>query len=361
MYAQKRTMRFYYKFIFLIFRLTGIFPFCRLRCIKNYKSAFCCAVTTTINIVFVFVHLYLTMLAVQNNKLYENPVANTATNIVTLIYRCSILLKWKKIVKICFLTSSFGIKGERKYNIWICIWVILAVTIGIPLGILDFRVVSAAGVPYLHYGVLSNNTIIYNMAAAMHTIFFHFFARIPMVTFDLFYLIVCDHLRRVIEDFSKGLASKKNDYNYLLQKYVNIKSTVNFIDGEMSLFVFINAIFTSTLMYDTVSALMHADLAQNYFRTFQIQIIFAHAVASFVAVISAASLVSEASLEVRQRAQAMKLDEANVFRQQKFQSCAESEIFLTVWKIVPIRRSFALGTIGAIFTYVILFDNLIRK
>ncbi|KAG8177266.1 hypothetical protein JTE90_011145 [Oedothorax gibbosus] len=354
-------MKLHYKFIFLIFRLTGIFPHRRLRSIKDYKSVFCYIVTTIINIAIILIHVYLTILAVRNHKLYENPVANTATNIIKLINRCSILLKWKKFVKICYLTNSFGIGAGKKYNIYICVWVIITLAFAIPLGILDVRVMSAAGVPYIHYGIPSENTIMYNMAATMHTTYFYVFAKIPMDTFNLFYLIVCDHLRRVIKNFASSLDSKKKDYNSLLRNYVDIKSTINFIDGELSLFVFLNVILTSAVMYDTVSGLMHTDLAKNPVRTFQIQLFFVYILAYFLAVITAASLVSEASQEVRQRAQALPLDEANVFRQQKFQSCAESEIFLTVWKIVPIRRSFALGTIGAIFTYALLFDNLIGK
>ncbi|KAG8170492.1 hypothetical protein JTE90_028722, partial [Oedothorax gibbosus] len=253
---KKNIMKFHYKFILLIFHLTGIFPLRSLRSIKNFKSAFCYLVTTTINIAFVLVHVYLTILAVWNHKLYENPFANTATNIIKLIYRCSILLKWKKFVKICYLTTSFGIEDGRKYNICICLWVIITLALEIPLGILDVSVISEAGVPYIHYGIPSENTIMYNMAAKMHSTYFYFFAKVPMDTFDLFYLIVCDRLRRVIKNFASSLDSKNHDYNSLLRNYVDIKSTINFIDGELSLFVFLHAILTSAVMYDTVSGLM---------------------------------------------------------------------------------------------------------
>ncbi|KAG8195850.1 hypothetical protein JTE90_008542 [Oedothorax gibbosus] len=93
----------------------------------------------------------------------------------------------------------------------------------------------------------------------------------------------------------------------------------------------------------------------------EVLIYFLHTLAAFIALIIAASSVSKAFADVRQRTQILKLDKANTFEQLNFQSRAESEIHLIVWKLFPIRRSFALGTISAIFSYVILVDSLIKN
>ncbi|KAG8195854.1 hypothetical protein JTE90_008546 [Oedothorax gibbosus] len=343
-----------------MFHLTGIFSINGIR-FKNCKAVFCFCVKITISVTVILVHVYLTILALQNHKLYGNPVANTAANIIKLIYRCFIHLKWKRLVKICSLMSSFRIKEDRKYRIWICIYVIINIAMGVPLAYLDVKILSATGIPYRHYGISRENNTLYVMAAVLHSTFFYFFSWIMMIAFDLFYLIVCDHMKRMIKNFSAGLGLKNRDYNTLLHSYAEIKSTIVYIDSELSLFMFLKTILTSVMMYYTVSALVHADLVKNPMHTVQKQVLFVYSLASFVVVVTAASAVSEASLEVRQLTQAQKLDKPNVFEQQKFQACAESEICLTVWKIVPLSRSFALGTISAIFTYAILVDSLIKK
>ncbi|GIY08713.1 hypothetical protein CEXT_737101 [Caerostris extrusa] len=44
--------------------------------------------------------------------------------------------------------------------------------------------------------------------------------------------------------------------------------------------------------------------------------------------------------------------------QRQLSKLSENELCLTVWKIVPIKRSFLIATIGTVFTYCILIHNL---
>ncbi|GIY91857.1 hypothetical protein CEXT_206501 [Caerostris extrusa] len=73
---------------------------------------------------------------------------------------------------------------------------------------------------------------------------------------------------------------------------------------------------------------------------------------SFWVITVSASLVSEAWTSV-----ATKTHKFSQNPSHQFLLCIDKEICLTVWKIVPIRRSFIFGTVGTIFTYVLLFDN----
>ncbi|GFT67693.1 uncharacterized protein NPIL_614761 [Nephila pilipes] len=44
--------------------------------------------------------------------------------------------------------------------------------------------------------------------------------------------------------------------------------------------------------------------------------------------------------------------------QQKLLSVLEKGLYLTVWKIVPIKRNFILASLGTVLTYCLLIDNL---
>ncbi|GIX71134.1 hypothetical protein CDAR_610691 [Caerostris darwini] len=72
----------------------------------------------------------------------------------------------------------------------------------------------------------------------------------------------------------------------------------------------------------------------------------------FIVTTVAASLVSEASVLASARARELSHNPS-----QKSLSFIDREICLTVWKIVPIRRSFPISMLGTFLTYVLLFDN----
>ncbi|GIY04975.1 hypothetical protein CEXT_647351, partial [Caerostris extrusa] len=79
----------------------------------------------------------------------------------------------------------------------------------------------------------------------------------------------------------------------------------------------------------------------------------------FIITTTYASMVEEASLEIG--SQAHTLPEStlkSIFVQQKFMMLFQRGITLTVWRITPIRRSFAFGIIGIILTYTFMFPCL---
>ncbi|KAG8188789.1 hypothetical protein JTE90_009183 [Oedothorax gibbosus] len=343
----------------MLLNISGIFPFNRCNG-KPYKSLICESVKATISVVFILVYIYLVVLEVKNCEQNKNPVINTLANIIMLFYRCFILFKWSKLQKICSLTSSFGTKNGRKYKFWVTIWLLISVVKSVLLEIYDILAVLDDGIPYIHYGIPKENTVMYTIVAALHSLYF-FFAYIPIIALDLFYVLVCDNLRCAIKNFSVVLSSDTKDYDVLLRSYATIKSSVRFIDDELSVFVFFNVTLSSVMMYQTISLILHTEPKIFAMSTIQVLVHFFYTLAAFVAVIISASMVSEASDEVRLKTQDLKLDKTNAMVQLRFQSCAESEVHLTVWKMVPLRRSFALGTISAIFTYSILFDNLTMK
>ncbi|KAG8188122.1 hypothetical protein JTE90_029050 [Oedothorax gibbosus] len=72
-----------------------------------------------------------------------------------------------------------------------------------------------------------------------------------------------------------------------------------------------------------------------------------------------ASLVAESFQEVGVSARnLLQFSYEPTFGLKKLLRSAEREVSLTAWKIVPIRRSFIVGTMGALLTYVVLVDSL---
>ncbi|GIZ03439.1 hypothetical protein CEXT_700021 [Caerostris extrusa] len=79
----------------------------------------------------------------------------------------------------------------------------------------------------------------------------------------------------------------------------------------------------------------------------------------FIITTTSASMVEETSLEIGSQAHTLpERTLKSIFVQQRFMMLFQRGITLTVWRITPIRRSFAFGIIGIILTYTFMFHGL---
>ncbi|KAG8191833.1 hypothetical protein JTE90_022822 [Oedothorax gibbosus] len=184
---------------------------------------------------------------------------------------------------------------------------------------------------------------------------------LPMNYFALYYVAVCHQLKAVLTDFSQKMSQNKPkvDYENLLRSYNAIKSLIASIDDELSLLMFIEILFSSSIMYFAIAVMFHPD-TMPFPNRISIYLCFINNLVAFFAMTASAALISETSLSIGLRAQSAESQKENglIFQQQRFISSADKEISMTVWKIAPIRRELILGILGAVFTYVLLLDNL---
>lgn len=365
METNTHKIRSSYKCLFVLFHVGGIFPIFR-SCSAKYKSIFQRFTTTAITVMIILTHVYLTLLSVIHYWLYQNPVANTFINLVTLAHRCVLLQKWDELKKLAYLAGSLELGGERRFKCFIFTWVLINFIFGIAFAVCDTRWMLSNGLPYAHYGISRQNHFLYNLAATLHAIYFDIIGRLPIVTMDIFYIMVCFQIRCALKNFSKTLTKTRN-CDALFRWYASIKATVAFADNQMSFLMFCYTIFNSGTMYNALSLLLlHHDLKQPRLHLHVVLVLlhFTSTLVSFVIMAATAALVAEASAAVGERVReqgVMVETKCYCLCEKRFESYVKKEIYLTVWKIVPIRRSFIVGTLGAILTYVILFDNLMRK
>ncbi|GFS80355.1 uncharacterized protein NPIL_662901 [Nephila pilipes] len=180
---------------------------------------------------------------------------------------------------------------------------------------------------------------------------------LPMSNFSVFYVTICNQIRSEILSFQKILKSN-SDYERLLQIYSDIKSRVEAIDDQISILVFISIVDNSLAMYIFLHTLLEEDTVYHY-KFVKISFFFTITFLTFIAITVSASMVSEASLVVASTSRCLSSTTmASALILQRLLTCLEKEICLTVWKIVPIKRNFIIGTMGAVLTYVVLFYSL---
>lgn len=214
---------------------------------------------------------------------------------------------------------------------------------------------------YHRFFGLSFQDEIYNQSAnIIFAIYKIIYFTMPIFVFTVFYVIMCFELRAAILNVSNSITLNLDSAHDEARKtYNSIRSIAEFIDQELSFLVFCITVLFSSYMYDFVVLALHAKTFLISTKLTFTTCLFLNSLSSFLAMAVSASLLGEASLQVgsmvRKAQQASKNQTLAI---QKFLLSTEKEINLTVWKIVPIRRNFIIGTIGALFTYVVLFDNL---
>ncbi|GIX82792.1 hypothetical protein CEXT_626771 [Caerostris extrusa] len=156
----------------------------------------------------------------------------------------------------------------------------------------------------------------------------------PITTFSVYYAAVCCQIWNKILNFSRRINKYSGINNdEVLSSYLHIKHVASFIDDKLSFFMFCTVAFTSINLYMAIYAILHMKPSST-FPPIRLTLLLNNIIC-FIVTTVAASLVSEASVLASAKARELSFNPS-----QKFLSCIDREISLTVWKIVPIRRSF---------------------
>ncbi|GFQ82191.1 uncharacterized protein TNCT_186841 [Trichonephila clavata] len=182
----------------------------------------------------------------------------------------------------------------------------------------------------------------------------------PSNIFAIYYTTVCYHLKITLENLGKSLHNMpKSEYDSAYKKYISIRKFVTYIDDELSLLVFLSLIYNACNMYFGITVILHTE---EYLDAVQITSIYCLFIASYVGYIGmtlSGSLLQETSEHLWFQVHDALISRSKITSlQQRFLSLLEKGLFLTVWKIVPIKRSFIVATTGTIFSYCILLDSL---
>ncbi|GFU51187.1 uncharacterized protein NPIL_558261 [Nephila pilipes] len=199
-----------------------------------------------------------------------------------------------------------------------------------------------------------NYNVVIGILYVIDIVVFHM---LPINIFSVFYVLVCHYLRRHLQKFKDNI-SWTNPEN-LLDTYTCIKLTIANIDDELSFLVFITMILNSTFMYVSIS-MAFGDWSYGILtQSIQNWLLFATTFGSVVAISVSASLICDISHKIGTEAEfSFRNNLGSRYMQLRFLMSAEKEIYMTAWKMLPIKGNFLLGTTTAIFSYVILFRDL---
>ncbi|KAG8180097.1 hypothetical protein JTE90_027876 [Oedothorax gibbosus] len=183
---------------------------------------------------------------------------------------------------------------------------------------------------------------------------------VPINTFSILYVSVCQHMRFKILHFSDMISSRRGlKLNHLMQSYTRISNMVEGMDHAMSFPLFCHTLYSAGTMYFVLGLILYP---ADEIRTKELAhatIFFMMTLQSFAAMSVSASSISEASQIASKEIKSLLPDSlGSAFQLQTFISMTgEGGLGLTLWKIVPIRRSFIFGALGTFITYILLFQS----
>lgn len=273
---------------------------------------------------------------------------------------CRNLNELKKIAKIM---SNFRIKENRVLCLYT--WIALG-TLSSVFKFLVFVDTYEKGMFISKlFCVSKNNSILYKVAVTSYAFNSTILMELPLHTFAAFFVIVSHDVKCVLKNFLNAMHSRyvENSHNLLLS-FNSLRITIDLLDDKLCFLVFCEILYSSCVLFYTVTLALRQEIQGD-------SIIFYHGIfymcylvnilGIFIIVTISACSVSEAYAEAWRKLKAIIVNSNMNFalRPQNSFLCIEKEAEFTLWKIMPINRSFILVTMGAIITYVLLFDNLI--
>ncbi|GFR14057.1 uncharacterized protein TNCT_630331 [Trichonephila clavata] len=188
---------------------------------------------------------------------------------------------------------------------------------------------------------------------------------LPIGLFSIYYALLCYHLYDVVKNFCKYIDETTiNDYGVILKQYLSIRKLVLEADSELSLLMFTSSLYYACAMYFGISSILHSEdytSSGSYLGLVTIWLVFIASNTAFVVMAIFGSIVCEISTDVWEKAEELMNTEKNpTFSQKRFLAVSEKGFTMTAWKITPVKRSFILATLGTIFTYCILLDNIMN-
>lgn len=362
-----RKRKTVYKYIFYLFNLIGIFkPFNTDNRIQ--KKIVHCILVTTVTIIFIIIssselRLCFSRILELREKYKKTSFIGACLCLIYILFRISLNKSFFSLTKIANVVCRISSKIRNKciVPLWIYVWIIVV------LLSLIFAVFLTTFDIYSHNDLISTLSFNYSFKSDylrfsfsfVYSFCFIFFIYTPMNVFDIYYVMICLDISSLFISFCKILRSSKPDYRHLTDIYNEIVAAKEFLDTTVGFLVFLSVLHNACLIYNGIIFVIYYNNSfsdpVDYFTTLSCMM----NVLNFIVKVVSASRISESSLLCKNESQ--KLYESDYKQVCSYVRLVNNckEIYMTVWGFVDMKRNIILGTLGAILTYSLLFDNLI--
>ena len=286
-------------------------------------------------------------------------IAHLSSIVVSCSFRLYLYFNFKRLKilskKVNFVYEKFSLGCSPVKLHWIWFWGITGTLIyGLEIVLVTIRCLKM-----FHKSRINEESFqILNCALYAVTLFFCLF--MPLNVFSIYYSVLCHQLTSILLEFAKRInQSRKIKYKALQKVFIDIRLIINAVDKNVSFFVMLCVMHSAAIMYFTITIILNPHLHGNALQRSAVCILCFSNFISFLTMIISASEVHQAYLLISDKADAFFQDDPNnVASEFRFFRIIDKEIAMTVWEIMPIKRSFIFETFGTLFTYSLLIYNL---
>lgn len=285
----------------------------------------------------------------------------TISNCFPLMHRYVLARRYVTLKRIANIMSNYKIREDVRHKLAITFFLALSVTIQIFTIVIGMYYNRSAYLIRNILGIPEGTIALDNTLLIFYYYYITFLMNLPICTFAAFYVLLCYHLRCLLKQPVRLNLPNKDFLIKVLHSISSLHGTIQTIDDKLSIFIlFLSVNVSLTVMFHVSSMLRHSsyytscvtciDRIDKY-------VSMGHAVIILLAVTISASLVHEAYDKLR--FEVRRSIEFSTNENLKFITYIDKEAYLTVYKIVQIRRSFIVGMLGGVVTYMLLLDNML--
>ncbi|GBM07117.1 hypothetical protein AVEN_177081-1 [Araneus ventricosus] len=163
----------------------------------------------------------------------------------------------------------------------------------------------------------------------------------------------------IITSFKRKFESKNILLDEDLEIYQVIRKLIEDIDSHLSFLMFLSTLYNACTMYFGIDNLMRPVESCYKNDNAAVWLLFGTSYSAFIAMAVTGTLVHESSESILHILKELACKRCRLLPSQKHILFNDNNhISLTVWKIIPIRRSFIIGTLGTVLTYCMLFNGM---
>lgn len=361
-----RWMTMSYRCIFFIFRSTALIPFRRQTNSSNLNSnrkRITFVIVSNILLLLILLSFVISSILTDNDAMAWRP--KLIVTIIAFIHRWILSQRldsmqelFKKVEKISRESNN---SHKRNISMWINILGLLSSLMLIGTIVFNAMAYYTQGhVDNLTFGYSIKYHVLELLLFVMYIIIHLLLLLIPLNAFAVYYTLICLMIESALVNISKSMDNiLSNNINNLILSYKAVKILVEDLESLTSSLMLTSTLYNASTMYFVVTAWLN--LQQQIISSENIAIVFLFGAIfwSFVSMGVSGCLVHEASLDISNKARDMiRVGRKQTLAEKQLMHVTENGMHLTVWKIMPIRRSFLIATMGTILTYCILLLNL---
>ncbi|GBM59502.1 hypothetical protein AVEN_70477-1 [Araneus ventricosus] len=151
-----------------------------------------------------------------------------------------------------------------------------------------------------------------------------------------------------------------SDYRSLTKKYNSLRNLVIEIDSQISCLVFWAALTNIFSLYFTIAVILEAEEVFIGLSICMYTLIIFCTFMFFLMCIWA-DRVSSAAASVAREAHLLEGDLISSAMHVRYILAVNQEVHMTVWDVLPLRKSLVLVSIGTMITYSVLIKDIIKK